>query len=347
LSSAFRLPAEWEPQSGVLITWPHRHSDWVELLERIEPFFIELSRAILQHEKLLIIAYDEKHQESITDIFHSNKLDVSKAIIFCAKTNDTWTRDYGPIVIRNETNDLNILNFTFNAWGNKFPSEKDNKITEILFNQMVLNANSIDTLDFVLEGGSIDSDGSGILLTTEQCLLNKNRNPDLSKAQVEKVLREKLNTKKILWLSEGLILGDDTDSHIDMLARFTDSNTIVYASCADKNDDHYHPLLKMKKQLEKLTDIDGQTYKLHALPIPSPILDQDGLRLPASYANFLIINNAVLLPVYDDSNDEVAENVLKSCFPDREIIKIDARSAITQGGSLHCLTMQLISGVLN
>ena len=211
----------------------------------------------------------------------------------------------------------------------------------------LLKCDEYKHINLILEGGSVDSDGQGSLLTTRHCLLNPNRNPSLSAAEIETQLKDLLNIERILWLSEGLILGDDTDSHIDMLARFTDINTIVYTACNDESDEHFLPLQAMKQELEGFTCKDGTAYNLKALPIPKAIYNDAGERLPASYANFLIINKAVLLPVYDDPNDQVAINVLQSCFQDREIIPINARPAIAQGGSLHCLTMQLTTGALN
>ena len=331
-----------------MITWPHQHSDWAGSLPTIEQFFIQLTNAITRFEKALIVCYDEQHREHITDLLETSQVALNNIIFFTANTNDTWTRDYGPIYLRSESDDeLQLLDFQFNAWGNKFIADKDNLVSASLKQQGILNCRDYQHIELILEGGSIDADGKGRVLTTKQCLLNKNRNPDLTEAEIENQLKALLQVEEILWLSEGMIAGDDTDSHIDMLARFTDENTIVYASCDDAGDEHYAPLAAMKKQLEQLQTTANKPYLLKALPIPAAIYNADGDRLPASYANFLIINNAVLLPVYNDKHDQVAIDVLQSCFPDREIIPVDARAAISQGGSLHCLTMQLTSGVLN
>lgn len=347
MNNDYRLPAEWEPQSGVLITWPHQFSDWAASLSAIETFFVSLADAILKREKLLIVAYDMAHKNHIETLLKNNGVMSDKLVIFMAETNDTWTRDYGPIILADSQDNLKLMDFTFNAWGDKFVADKDNLISATLLENGVIHSNASEIFEFVLEGGSLDSDGQGTLLTTKQCLLNKNRNPQMSEAEIAEFIQAKLNVSRILWLSEGLIVGDDTDSHIDMLARFTDPDTIVYASCENPGDAHYEPLIKMKQQLESFKKANGKPYTLKALPIPSPVLDDEGDRLPASYANFLIINEAVLLPIYDDKNDEIAIEVMQSCFPNREIIPINARPAITQGGSLHCLTMQLFRGVLN
>ncbi len=346
MNSQHRLPAEWEEQSGVLITWPHHATDWVASLAAIEQFFSALAVAIIAHEKLLVIAYDEPHEKHISQLLQAQHVDSQRLIFLQAETNDTWTRDYGPLFLTNG-NKVHCLDFAFNAWGNKFTADKDNVINRQLLENKILNCTESITHSFVLEGGSIDCDGAGTLLTTKHCLLNKNRNPDFTAAQISEFIIAEFNLRAIHWLSEGLIVGDDTDSHIDMLARFTDSNTIVHASCDDPNDAHYLPLQKMQQELKTFKTASGGNYQLHALPIPAAILDDEGNRLPASYANFLIINQAVLLPTYADPCDETAINVLQSCFPDRTIIPIDARAAITQGGSLHCLTMQLINGALN
>lgn len=346
MQEKYRLPAEWETQSGVLITWPHQHSDWQSRLSQIETFFVSLAKAITQREKLLVVAYDESHKQHIQNHLVKENINLDAFVIYIAPTNDTWTRDYGPIILAN-SHKTKCLDFVFNAWGNKFSSELDNLLVSKLVEDEVLSVSDYEKFPIVLEGGSIDSNGHGVLLTTKQCLLNKNRNPQLSEDEITQVLKKQLNVKHILWLSEGMIIGDDTDSHIDMLARFTAENTIVYSSCNDETDPHFKPLNRLANEIKALKSLNGEPYSLHELPIPAAIFDDEGNRLPASYANFLIINNAVLLPIYQDPHDETAINVLQSCFPEREIIPLDARAAIIQGGSLHCLTMQLVDGVLN
>ncbi len=346
LKNSVRLPAEWESQSGVLITWPHINSDWAPMLTEIESVYIQLSLVITRFQKLLIIAYDETHVNHINSLLSIAKVDTSKIIIYIEKTNDTWTRDYGPITLRENNRNI-IANFTFNGWGNKFDAQLDTALTSKLVEEKCLKPDAINHFNFVLEGGSVDSDGTGTLLTTSTCLLTDTRNPDYNKEKVESFLKTALRIKKILWLDHGYIAGDDTDNHIDMIARFTDENTIAYVKCDDQEDEHFEALAAMETQLKIFCNIDGKPYRLIPLPFPKAVYDsEDNRRLPASYANFLIINGAVLVPVYGDEQDQHALAVLQGCFPSREIIGIDFSVAIKQSGSLHCLTMQLPKGLL-
>jgi len=345
-NNSVRFPAEWESQSGVLITWPHINSDWAAMLDEIEPVYIQLSLAITRFQKLLIIAFDEAHLKHINGLLNHANVDTSKIIIDIEKTNDTWTRDYGPITLRKDHKNI-ITNFTFNGWGKKFDAQHDTALTAKLVEKKRLKPDSINHFNFVLEGGSIESDGCGTLLTTSACLLTDTRNPDYTKDKVESFLKTALRIDKILWLDHGYLAGDDTDSHIDMIARFTDKNTIAYVKCNDQDDEHFEALAAMESQLKTFSNIEGEPYRLVPLPFPKAVFDSDdNQRLPASYANFLIINGAVLVPVYGDEQDQNALNILQDCFLNREIIGIDFSAAIKQSGSLHCLTMQLPEGLL-
>jgi len=339
-----RLPAEWEAQSGVLITWPHQHSDWADAISPIETIYLQLVKAITRFEKTLIIAYDAPHQQHIKTQIKTAGLSDSNIIFSIAQTNDTWIRDYGPITL--DKNNNHILDFRFNGWGNKFDASLDNLVTRQLVDSGTLKAEKITHAEFILEGGSIESDGKGTLLTTSPCLLADTRNLLLSKDNISDIIKTTLGINKILWLDYGYLSGDDTDSHIDMLARFTDPDTIVYVKCENKEDEHYDANQKMETQLKSFLNWQENPYALKAIPFPDPVFDEDGRRLPASYANFLIINNAVLVPVYNDKNDKQALNTIADCFPDREIIGIPFLSAIEQNGSLHCLTMQIPAGYL-
>ena len=339
-----KLPAEWEPQSGVLIAWPHQYSDWAESIDKIESIYLQLTKAITAQEKLLIIAYDEEHQNHILNLLKKNQLNSVNIIFSIIETNDTWTRDYGPITL-DKNNDL-IIDFRFNGWGNKFDASLDNRVTKQLVQNEILKTQSITTAEFILEGGSIESDGQGTLLTTSDCLLTDTRNTLYSKEDISDIIKTTLGISKVLWLDYGYLSGDDTDSHIDMLARFTDEQTIVYVKCEDKKDEHYEASCQMEAQLKTFTNWEDKPYTLKSLPFPNAIFDEDNRRLPASYANFLIINNAVLVPTYDDKKDQQALDTIKECFPDREIIGIPFLAAIEQNGSLHCLTMQIPQGYL-
>jgi len=344
--NSFRLPAEWETQSGVLITWPHRKTDWAPILKEIEPVYVQLAQAITRFQKLLIIALHETHLAHIKQLLKQSQVDLSIISFTCEETNDTWTRDYGPITLRDDSK-IRIVDFAFNGWGNKFNALLDNGITSKLVEKKQLKIDEINTVDFVLEGGSIESDGCGTVLTTSDCLLTESRNPTYNKAEIETYLETTLNIKKVLWLDYGYLSGDDTDSHIDMLARLVGKNRIAYLKCEDKNDEHYQALQAMEAQLKTFTNCQDEPYELIPLPFTKAIYDsENGRRLPASYANFLIINGAVLVPIYGDAADQTALNTLQSCLPEREIIGIDFSIAIKQSGSLHCLTMQLPEGML-
>jgi agmatine/peptidylarginine deiminase len=261
-------------------------------------------------------------------------------------TDDTWARDHGPLgTFQNGVPSIN--DFTFNGWGGKFYSHNDNVITRNLFFDGAFRPGSLYfSHDWVLEGGSIETDGEGTILTTSRCLLNNNRNGTISREQAEEVLKESLGAERILWLDHGHLEGDDTDSHIDTLARFCNRDTICYVSCNDVNDPHYLSLKKMEQQLQGFRTNAGKPYSLVPLPMVPPQFDDEGKRLPATYANFLIINGAVLLPVYGVKEDSNAAQVMKVLFQEREIVSIDCSSLIKQYGSLHCVTMQIPKGFL-
>lgn len=349
----YRLPAEWEPQSGVMLVWPHPHGDWKHNLDAVEKTYLAMVSAICAHEVALIVCFDDSHREHIKQLFnihHINKETIDTSVRFAlAASNDSWVRDTGPITVV-ETSDnkgsLLLLDFTFNGWGEKYPANLDNKITKQVTQAHLFEPHRVLSTPLVLEGGSIESDGHGTLLTTSSCLSNPNRNPNLSREDIEQALQAQLGAERILWLHHGHIAGDDTDGHIDTLARFCSPDTIAYTCCEDTTDIHYASLSAMEAELSLLKTSDGKPYQLVPLPIPAAIHNSQGERLPANYANFLIINGVVLVPTYDDPNDAIALRALAACFPDREIIGIDCRSLVHQFGSLHCATMQLPFGVL-
>lgn len=340
-----KLPAEWHHQSAVILTWPHDRSDWQPVLEQVEPVFVAITKAISQYQKVIINCFNKTHQSHINELLSTAEIDPALIIFTLCLSNDTWVRDYGPITVY-RNNRPYLLDFTFNAWGNKFESEKDNKITRLQHQSGVFGDTPIETIDLVLEGGSIEVDGQGTLLTTEACLLSPDRNPHLNRSELEQQLSDYLGIQRILWLKNGYLAGDDTDSHIDTLARFCDAHTICYVACDNVDDEHYNELKAMEEELKSFKTIQGKPYRLVPLPWPKAKYSGDGQRLPATYANFLIINSAVLLPTYNDPADEVAVACLQQCFPNRKIITIPCESIILQYGSLHCLTMQLPDGVL-
>lgn len=341
VQSIVRLPAEWEQQSAVQLTWPHADSDWGPTLDRVEPCFDAIATAISKHQVALIACADVEH---VSARLQRAGARMDRVRLYRVGSNDTWARDHGPITVFHNGQPV-LLDFLFNGWGGKFPAELDDKISLALFGQGAFGEIRFDSVPVVLEGGSIESDGDGCILTTTSCLLNPNRNGDTSEPEAEFLLREHLGAQAVLWLHHGHLAGDDTDGHIDTLARFCDPKTIAYVACSSRRDEHYRPLKEMERELQSFRTANGQPYKLVPLPWPKACYDADKHRLPATYANFLVLNGAVLAPTYNDPADGHALEIISTCFPGREVIGIDCRALIEQHGSLHCVTMQIPSGV--
>ncbi|MDU1889826.1 MAG: agmatine deiminase family protein [Dysgonomonas sp.] len=343
MSHSILLPPEWYPQSAIQLTWPHYDTDWGYMLDEVTACYKNIAIEILKRQKLIVVC---NSAELVKYELRDNKDLFENLILVELLTNDTWARDHsGVSVIKN--GEKHIYDFTFNGWGMKFASNYDNQITRGIYAQKVFGSDvELDNLkDFVLEGGALESDGKGTLLTTSECLLSPNRNSYLSKEGIEDYLKEVFGLDKVLWLDHGYLAGDDTDSHIDTLARLCDEHTIAYVKCDDKNDEHYEALAKMEEQLKTFTDYKGKPYKLITLPMAKAVYDEDNTRLPATYANFLIMNNVILLPYYNDKErDEEAREQLQKAFPTREVIGIDCSPLIRQHGSLHCITMQYPEG---
>lgn len=338
------LPAEWEPQSGIMLTWPHENTGWGKMLSVVEPTFATIAARASQYEKVLIVAKDTTHQVHISERLSALHPVAANIRFAFADSNDSWARDHGPITVIDDSGEPVLLDFQFNGWGNKYPFDLDNRISRSLLRQAHFAA-PLETVDFILEGGSIESDGQGTLLTTA-CLLTSSRNEGWTKFQIESELKKQFNVKQVHWLHQGNLQGDDTDAHIDTLARFISPQKIMYVKCDDITDFHYQPLLDMEQELASLHTLDGDPYELVPLPLPEPVFNADGDRLPATYANFLIINSAVLLPVYEQAADDQVVDLFRKNFPDREIITINCLPLIEQFGSLHCVTMQFPEGVL-
>ena len=340
--SEVRLPAEWEPQDAILLAWPHSESDWQPQLEEVSTVYLELTRAICRYQQVLIITPEPQETERQ---LRAGKIELNGIRIEKIPTNDTWTRDFGPITILRNDKPV-LLDFGFNGWGLKFAADQDNQATRRLYSAGCFGKTLLEISNLILEGGSIESDGAGTILTTAECLLNANRNPHLNKQKIEQALFQQLGAKRVHWLDHGFLAGDDTDSHIDTLARLCPDDTIVYVHCDDPTDEHFSALQKMKQQLQQLRTQEGKPYRLIPLPWPKARYDEKGQRLPATYANYLVINGAVLVPTYNDPADSVAEQVIGDAHPGREIIGIDCRPIIRQHGSLHCISMQIPRGVL-
>ena len=340
--SSLRLPAEWESTGAILLSWPHKDSDWAYMLEEVTQCFINIVTEIIKEEYVIIVAPDISiPQEQLSHLPQDNLRYVEMP------TDDTWARDFGPITTTNN-GEFVINDFQFNGWGLKFRSCNDNLITSNLIKCEALKGRVNNLLGFTLEGGSVESDGNGLMLTTSECLLSPNRNGDLDKQQIEDVLARELGINKTLWLDFGYLAGDDTDSHIDTLARICPNDTIAYVSCNDETDEHYEELLAMKQQLQQFTTIDNRPFNLVELPWPDAIYDEEGERLPATYANFLILKDSVLMPSYNQpANDQLAMEQLAKAFPGYKITAIDCNALIKQHGSLHCVTMQLPAEILN
>ncbi|MBX7490871.1 agmatine deiminase family protein [Helicobacter turcicus] len=339
--------AEWEAQDGILLSFPHAKSDWKPYLEEVRQVYCAIIVEILQVESCLLVCDSKKETLKIIENYCTAKrIDFTLLErLYCIEmpSNDTWARDFSGITISKNGKNY-VLDYGFNGWGLKFASNFDNQITHKLHKLGILKR--VKTKKLILEGGSIECNGNGILLTNTQCLLERNRNPFYSKLQLEKILKNDLGVQKILWLDSGYLIGDDTDSHIDTLARFITPNTIAYIACKDKNDEHYKALCKMECELKALRNLKNKPFKLVKLPFTaSKYYDKE--RLPATYANFLFINGAILLPIYKDKNDALAIHVLQKACPKHKVIPIDCSVLIRQHGSLHCISMQFPKNTLD
>jgi len=336
MSKNIVFPAEWNQQQAVQLTWPHAESDWGYLIDEVEVCFAYIAEAVAYRQPLIIVCKDiETVKKKINSKCWGN------ISFYEIPSNDTWARDHGGITVFDDDQPV-IYDFCFNGWGMKFAACQDNLITRTLYKTGAFPGFGYTNMNFfVFEGGSIESDGQGTLLTTKECLLSPNRNDSLSKSEIEECLKQFFGAERILWLKNGYLAGDDTDSHIDTLARFCAPDTIAYLKCTDTTDQHFDALAKMEADLKAFSQPNGEPYKLIALPMTPPVFDpEDGHRLPATYANFLIINGAVLLPVYNCETDNEAIQAIHVAFPDREVVPIDCSLLIRQHGSLHCVTMQ-------
>jgi len=352
-----RMPAEWEQQSAVQLTWPHKDTDWAPMLSDITAVYEQIAREISKREPLIVVAPKGTPLPKM-----------GNCTLYHCKSNDTWARDHGFITVEGTTpspsrgegsarggesegreargRELLLLDFKFNGWGEKFPADLDNAINRQLYDSGIVKGTYESHLDFVLEGGSIESDGKGTIFTTRCCLMAPHRNQPLTQ-QIEERLKEWLGAERVVWLNHGSLIGDDTDGHIDTLVRICPNDTLLYIGA----DDDHPDLLLMERELQALRTLDGRPYRLLRLPLPRPIYDdgtvlsgsasEAGDRLPGTYANYLVINGAVLVPTYGQPDlDAEALHIIGEAFPGRDIVGIDCRPVIRQHGSLHCCTMQ-------
>lgn len=337
-NAKYTMPAEWACQSAIQLTWPHAATDWNEYLDEICATYVEMADAITRHEGLIVVTPEPNTviaqlKARLTD------RQLGRVTLHECATNDTWARDHGFITLTDGRR-KRLLDFRFNGWGEKFPAELDNAINRSLYINKVVEGEYVDHNDFVLEGGSIESDGRGTIFTTTQCLMAPHRNQPLTRHGIEERLMDMLGADRIMWIDYGRLEGDDTDGHIDTLVRTAPDDTLLYVACADTADSHYAELRLMEEQLRTFRTLDGRPYRLLRLPMPRPVYD-GGDRLPATYANFVIINDAVIYPTYGQpDNDAEAARVIAEAFPGRRLIGIDSLTVVRQHGSLHCCTMQ-------
>lgn len=337
----YYLPAEWHSQACVQLTWPHADTDWQPYLADITDTFVQIAKAVTNYQPLLVVAkYPEEAREQLATSLTDSEL--QRVNIVQCDNDDTWARDHAFITLISDTPNApcRLLDFRFNGWGEKFAANKDNAINHTLYLSGAVRGTYVDNNDFVLEGGSIESDGCGTLLTTSQCLMSPHRNQPLMQQQIEQQLKHRLGATKIVWLDHGELIGDDTDGHIDTIVRICPNNTLLYVGCDDTADPQYTSFKALEQQLATISNAHGEAFRLLRLPMPAAIYD-DGERLPATYANFLIINGAVIVPTYNQPHtDALALSQVAEAFPGYDIIGIDSRTIIRQHGSIHCLTMQ-------
>jgi agmatine/peptidylarginine deiminase len=340
--NATAFPAEWENQSAVLIAWPHEDTDWADRLGDVEDTYIALVAALVRYTRVVVCVADEDLQTYAEARLRSARVDLSRVRFVEVEYDDTWLRDSGPITLR-VASGFRLLDFRFTGWGGKFEASRDDLLIERLFEHGLFERAEREPIDFALEGGAIETDGDGTLLTTWQCL--HERHPALDRETLSERLAGWLQQDRVLWLDHGYLEGDDTDAHIDTLARFAPGDAIVFQACDDPSDAHYAELRAMADDIAALRTKEGKPYRQFPLPWAKPILDE-GRRLAASYANYLIVDGAVLIPAYGDVADDAAAAVLREAYPGREIVQVPCRALIWQNGSLHCITMQLPEGLV-
>ncbi|MEZ6058145.1 MAG: agmatine deiminase family protein [Planctomycetaceae bacterium] len=340
----FHMPAEWEPQEAVWLSWPHRTASWPGAFQSVVPVFVQIAKNIAATQLVRINVGTIELRDQVDRLLRTAGVCIERVRYHMNPTNDAWCRDHGPIYVVRDTNggrERAILDWDYNAWGGKYPPfDSDNAIPSRI-------AEEFGEYRFVpgmiLEGGSIDVNGAGTVITSEACLLNKNRNPSLTREQIEQRLRDYLGVQQVLWMGDGIV-GDDTDGHIDDMTRFVSRETIVTVVEDDPQDVNYHALMDNLRRLRLLRHPDGSPFRIVTLPMPGPVYFEADERLPASYANFLIINEAVLVPTYRDENDQRALDTLQQLFPTRKVIGIDSTPLVWGLGSIHCVTQQQPKG---
>lgn len=334
-----RLLPEWAEQSAVFLAWPSPEGDFHPWLDEVERTYVHIAVAVTARERLIVACQSVPHRATIEARLTAHGVNLAQVRFVVMPYDDVWVRDTAPLSVMGDAG-IRLLDFRFNGWGGKYEHADDALLARRLHGSGALGQTVLETLDFVLEGGSVETDGAGTVMTTTRCLLNSNRNPQCSKAAIEEQLRSRLGAEKLLWLTHGHAEGDDTDAHIDTLARFCSPDTIAYTACDQPDDPLYEEFQAMAAQLATFTNQAGRPYRLAPLPMPAPLRGEEGQRLPATYANFLIVNGAVLVPTYGDPADAIALDRLAACFPGRDMVAVDCLPLVRQYGSLHCMTMQ-------
>jgi agmatine deiminase len=340
-SLGYRMPAEWEPHSGTWLTWPHNLETWPDQdMQQVETEFLSIIQPLAKDESVHILVNDEEMKGSVTSTLNDNKVEMKNIFLHDIPTNDSWIRDYGPNFIIQRDGNVATNDWDFDSWGRKYKWELDDLAGTVIAEELGFHHFKPE---IVLEGGAIEVNGAGTCVTTKSCILNPNRNNGISSEDMETVLKDYLGISKVIWL-HGEMEGDDTNGHIDNLARFVNPTTMVCAVEEDENDPNYPCLKKNFDRLKTATDQDDKALKIIALPMPGHI-GSPSERLPASYANFYIANHSVLVPVYNHPNDKQALAILSPLFPEREIIPIPSTTLIWGLGGVHCLTKQQPAGI--
>lgn len=338
----YQMPPEWDQQWAMQLTWPHKDTDWCEYLDDINKVYVQMAKAIAARQKLIVVT---PHPDEVMALLRLalTEGEMAQVVMHQCPTNDTWARDHAFITLKDTaTGSKRFLDFRFNGWGDKFEASLDNMINRSLYASGVLDGEYVDMNRFVLEGGSIESDGRGTVFTTSCCLLAPHRNQPMQRGDIDRELRLRLGAERVVWIDYGSLMGDDTDGHIDTLVRTAPDSTLVYVGCTDPADPHYEGFRLMEQQLASFRTLNGKPYRLLKLPM-APAQYDDDCRLPATYANFVVINGAVIYPTYGCPElDMEAERVISQAFPGREMIGIDSRTVVRQHGSLHCCTMQYV-----
>lgn len=340
-----RFLAEWQSVGAVMLALPHENTDWAYMLESVIRCYSRILAAFNKcGVRVVLLCKDRSKAMELIDMLPSPEL----VVCVEAEYNDTWVRDYGPLAVKRPGGNR-ALDFGFNGWGLKFAADKDNLVNLHLRDKFIILPEQYrNQRDFILEGGSVESDGAGTIMTTTRCLTSPNRNGGKTKKELNPILADRLGAEHVLWLDYGSLAGDDTDSHIDTLARLAPNNIIVYTGCRNVDDEHFEELLKMRAQLTLFRNMEGDPYNLVELPMPSPVFDEDGNRLPATYANYLVTDHHLFMPVYGNkAEDTLACQTIRIAYPDHDVVGIDCRELLCQHGSLHCATMQLHNGFYN